>query len=112
SFNPDINWTSPTYIGIDQGVILTMIENYRTGFVQKLFMQNEYTNNAMQKAGFTEINIAPLTIKQEENKMTAAYYSYVHEPCRHTCNGNKGCYDECVKHTKVDYSVCKYISCE
>ncbi len=57
SFNPGINWTSPTYISIDEGAILTMIENYRTGLVQNLFMKNEYAKNALYKAGFTNTSI-------------------------------------------------------
>lgn len=50
----NIGWFSPTYISIDQGAILAMIENYRSRLIQRLFMQNEYVKDAMQKAGFTE----------------------------------------------------------
>ena len=64
SFNLDIDYFSPTYIGIDQGAILTMVENYRTGLVQNLFMQNGYTKVAMQKAGFTDVDTTPPTITE------------------------------------------------
>ncbi len=52
AFNPGIGWFSPTYISIDQGVILTMIENHRSGIVWNLFMQNDCAKKAILKAGF------------------------------------------------------------
>ena len=54
AYNPSVDWFSPNYIGIDEGAMLTMMENYRSGLVQRLFMQNEYAKTAMQKAGFKE----------------------------------------------------------
>jgi hypothetical protein len=52
AFNPAIDWTSPTYIGIDQGVTLGMIENHRTGLIHNLFMANGEAQTAMRMAGF------------------------------------------------------------
>lgn len=61
-FNKDKNWYSDQYVGIDQGIIVLMLENYRSGFVWKIFMQNEATQRAMQKVGFVEEKIdGPLT---------------------------------------------------
>jgi len=40
------------YIGIDQGAIILMIENYRSGLVWNEFMQNEYIKKAMEDVGF------------------------------------------------------------
>ena len=40
SFNLDRNWFSDGYIAIDQGPILCMIENARTGLLWKNFMKN------------------------------------------------------------------------
>ncbi|AZR73764.1 hypothetical protein BBF96_10430 [Anoxybacter fermentans] len=54
AFNVDQNWFSDQHIGIDQGDILLMIENYRTGFVWKYFMQNESIQRALDKIGFVE----------------------------------------------------------
>jgi hypothetical protein len=54
AYNPSVNWFSSNYIGIDEGAMLAMIENYRSGLVQRLFMQNEYAIMAMKKAGFKE----------------------------------------------------------
>ena len=68
AFNLDIDWFSPTYIGIDQGAILTMIDNYRSGPVQSLFMQNECAKKAMQKAGFTDVDTTPLFTPTEFEK--------------------------------------------
>ena len=39
-FNPDKRWWSRTYLGIDLGVSLVMIENFRTGMVWSYFMRN------------------------------------------------------------------------
>ena len=45
---------SPTqYLGIDQGPILLMIENYRTGFVWDLLKKSPYVVNGLRRAGFT-----------------------------------------------------------
>lgn len=58
AFNPGmesgIGWFAPTYIGIDQGAILTMIENHRSGIVWNLFMQNDCAKKAILKAGFVD----------------------------------------------------------
>jgi hypothetical protein len=54
SFNRDKNWYSDIVIGIDQGPILLMAENYLTGFVWKYFMKNEYIKKAMSGVGFKE----------------------------------------------------------
>lgn len=52
--NPSINWFSRDYVGIDEEVMLSMIENYRVGLIQYLFMQNEYSRTAIQRAGFED----------------------------------------------------------
>jgi hypothetical protein len=48
------SWFSPNYVSINQGAILTMIENYRSGLIQDLFMQSEYGKRALQKAEFSQ----------------------------------------------------------
>ena len=53
SFNLDLNWYAPTYYGIGVGMILVPVENFRTGFVWKNFMKNEYVQNSLVKVGFT-----------------------------------------------------------
>ncbi len=52
SLNRDKDWYSDTVIGIDQGPMLLMIENYLTGSVWDYFMSNKYIEKAMDKVGF------------------------------------------------------------
>jgi hypothetical protein len=54
AFNVDELWFSDQYIGIDQGDIILMIENYRTGFIWELFMKNENIQKALDEIGFIE----------------------------------------------------------
>jgi hypothetical protein len=48
--NPD--WYDSDYLGIDQGPIVMMIENYKTGAVWNRFMQNTTVQAGMAAAGF------------------------------------------------------------
>lgn len=52
AFNPTLGWIGSDYIGIDQGPIVIMIENYRTGAVWRRFMQIPYIQTALERAGF------------------------------------------------------------
>ena len=54
SFNIGRNWFARDAFAINQGPILLMIENYRSGLVHKLFMKNRCVENAMRLAGFRE----------------------------------------------------------
>ena len=47
------NWYVPRYLAIDQGPIPVMIENYRTGLLWNLFMQNKEVKIGLEKLGFT-----------------------------------------------------------
>jgi len=40
AFNLEVNWFAPGYVAIDEGTIVPMIENYRTGLCWRLFMSN------------------------------------------------------------------------
>jgi exo beta-1,2-glucooligosaccharide sophorohydrolase (non-reducing end) len=40
AFNPDQDWVSPIFMGLNQAPITVMIENQRTGLIWKLFMSN------------------------------------------------------------------------
>ncbi len=81
AFNLDIDWFSPTYIGIDQGAILTMIENHRSGLVQSLFMQNECAKKAMQKVGFTDMDTTPPAITRVEKKNNKVVARVIDNTC-------------------------------
>ena len=62
AFNVDRNWYSTQWIGIDEGIIALMLENYQSGFVWEIFKQIEAIQQAMEKAGFVEEEIdGPLT---------------------------------------------------
>lgn len=47
-FNLDKNWWSGNYIGIDEGISILMIENYRTGMVWDYFMRNRCVKEWME----------------------------------------------------------------
>jgi len=40
AINPDNDWDSPIFMGLNQAPITVMIENYRSGLIWKLFMSN------------------------------------------------------------------------
>jgi len=53
AFNLDVPWFADSYLAIDQGPIVIMIENYRTGLLWRLFMQNQNIRAGLTKLGFT-----------------------------------------------------------
>ena len=61
SFNPTFTdggknlkgWISVGYYGLDQGPIVLMIENYRTGFFWKMMRRCPYLAAGLRRAGFT-----------------------------------------------------------
>ena len=46
-------WFDDRYLAIDQGPILLMIENYRTGFLWELLKKSAYLTGGLRQAGFT-----------------------------------------------------------
>jgi len=50
---PGEGWFDNEYLGIDQGPILLMLENYRTGFVWKVMRSNPHIVEGLKRAGFT-----------------------------------------------------------
>ena len=50
---PGEGWFDNEYLGIDQGPILLMIENYRSGFVWTIMRKNPYIRRGLERAGFT-----------------------------------------------------------
>jgi hypothetical protein len=56
AFNPTLNWFNPEYIGIDQGPIVIMIENLRTGLVWKYFMKDPLIQKGLEKLKFNYPN--------------------------------------------------------
>lgn len=54
AFNLDRNWFERGYLAIDQGPIVVMIENHRTGLCWRLFMSNEEIPRALNASGWTK----------------------------------------------------------
>jgi len=52
AFSLQDNWYLPRYLAIDQGPIPVMIENYRTGLLWNLFMNNKDVKKGLEKLGF------------------------------------------------------------
>ena len=52
SFNPSIAWVSAMTYGIEQGPVVTMIENYRTEFLWSLMRQCPCIISGLRQAGF------------------------------------------------------------
>jgi hypothetical protein len=52
AFNETENWYADSHLAIDQGPIIVMIENYRSGLLWKLFMKNSEIQNGLRKLGF------------------------------------------------------------
>jgi hypothetical protein len=61
SFNPTFigddegsrGWISKGYYGLDQGPVVIMIENYRTGFLWELMKKCSYMVEGLRRAGFS-----------------------------------------------------------
>ncbi|WP_298418458.1 glucoamylase family protein [uncultured Kordia sp.] len=53
AFSPHYNWVTERYLAIDQGPQIIMIENYRSGLLWNLFMQNEDVQNSLNALNFT-----------------------------------------------------------
>lgn len=52
AFNETENWYAKSHLAIDQGPIIVMIENYRSGLLWKLFMSVPEVQSGLKKLGF------------------------------------------------------------
>ncbi|HWU76054.1 MAG TPA: glucoamylase family protein [Rhodanobacter sp.] len=50
---PGLGWVDTVQLGIDQGPIVLMIENWRSDFVWKVMRRNPYIRKGLQRAGFS-----------------------------------------------------------
>jgi len=50
-FSEEHNWYAKSHLAIDQGPIICMIENYRSGLLWKLFMSSPDVKNGLDKLG-------------------------------------------------------------
>jgi hypothetical protein len=53
AYSQSSNWYLPRYLAIDQGPIPVMIENYRSGLLWNLFMNNKDVQKGLTRLGFT-----------------------------------------------------------
>jgi hypothetical protein len=53
AFSETANWYKPHYLAIDQGPIVVMMENYRSGLLWNLFMSCNEVQTGLKKLGFT-----------------------------------------------------------
>jgi hypothetical protein len=58
---PELGWVDTVHLGIDQGPIVLMVENWRSGFVWNVMKKNPYVRKGLERAGFTGgwLNEAP-----------------------------------------------------
>jgi hypothetical protein len=57
-FNPTLaeagpeGWVSEGYFGLDQGIVVLMVENYRSGLIWRLMRRCPYLGGGLRRAGF------------------------------------------------------------
>ncbi len=72
AFNPGQNWYASSYIGIDQGPMVIMMENYRTHLCWNMFMSNPEIPQMLSAIGWTvgledQNNPSNLTYELQQN---------------------------------------------
>jgi len=75
AFNLNKQWYDTDELGIDQGPIVIMIENYRTQRPWQLFMQNAEIQRGLQRAGFVSLPFVALTVQAQvaQNTLTLTW---------------------------------------
>jgi hypothetical protein len=53
SVDPMLGWVDGDYLGIDQGPILSMVENYRSELIWRVMRRNPHIIRGLVRAGFT-----------------------------------------------------------
>lgn len=59
AFNERRGWYAGTFLAIDQGPIVVMMENHRTGLLWKLFMSAPEVQAGLRHLGFSSPHLAP-----------------------------------------------------
>jgi len=74
AFNPTEDWTASSYLAIDQGPIICMIENYRTGLLWNNFMTNEDILNGLQRIGLNYDSTATSVENVDPSELDLSLY--------------------------------------
>ena len=61
AFSETHDWYASWHLAIDQGPIVVMIENWRTGLLWNLFMSCPEIQTGLRRLGFDKIDLPPLT---------------------------------------------------
>ena len=69
AFNIGQNWYATSYIAIDQGPIVGMIENHRTGLLWRLFMSNPEIKPALDAIGFVSDATSVKNVENTEGSL-------------------------------------------
>ncbi len=77
AFNLDQNWYASSYIAIDQGPIIDMIENYRSGLLWDKFMANPEIQSMLDSIGFVRDTTTSVT---DELKIVENFHLYQNYP--------------------------------
>ena len=73
AFNLTDIWFANSYLAIDQGAEIVMIENYRTGLIWKLFMSCPEIKTGMKTLGFSE-SASELNDRSANYSIKPAFY--------------------------------------
>ena len=76
AFNLDRRWIASSYIAIDQGPIVIMMENYRTGLLWDLFMKNSDILTGLSRLGFT-VSGQSAVLRRESGKIPQKFFMAV-----------------------------------
>ncbi|MCS6930490.1 MAG: T9SS type A sorting domain-containing protein [Saprospiraceae bacterium] len=74
AFNLTQNWFANSYLAIDQGPIVAMIENHRTGLLWRLFMKNPEIEPALLACGFKRDTIASSAPMPSTSEVSCAIF--------------------------------------
>jgi len=72
AFNPTWNWFDADVLGIDQGPILLMAENYRTQRVWRTMMKSPIIQRGLTRAGFQPLSFAAPALRYDATNANAA----------------------------------------
>jgi hypothetical protein len=69
AFNDNVGWVQDGYIGIDQGPIIVMIENHRTGLLWEYVMKDADVQAGLDKLGFEYQVVSNAPVKHDTREV-------------------------------------------